>query len=125
MPTLREDRLSRDIDALISSTLKHLRERWWNAEFTEFLRETLQPHAGDRILDVGCGVGTAEVTLGQLGISQLKLFVVDLISTRVRQAVEASRKHNGRPGCVAADARPLPFMEQPLDPTVWVAVQQD
>src|SRR2546427_13183678 len=98
MPTLQENRLSRDIDALISSTLKHLRERWWNAEFTEFLRETLQPHAGDRILDVGCGVGTAEVPLGQLGISQLKLFGAALISTPVREAAEAPATHNARPG---------------------------
>jgi ubiquinone/menaquinone biosynthesis C-methylase UbiE len=124
MPTLREDRLSRDIDALISSTLKHLRERWWNAEFTEFLRETLQPQAGDRILDVGCGVGTAEVTLGQLGISQLKLFGLDLISTRVREAVEASRKHNVRAGFVAADARMLPFVDGAFDSTFCVAVLQ-
>ena len=63
----------RHIDALTSSTLKHLRERWWGPEFTEFLRETLQPRPGDRILDVGCGVGTGEVRLGQLRISQLRL----------------------------------------------------
>ena len=30
--------MSRDIDALTSSTLKHLRERWWNPEFAEFLK---------------------------------------------------------------------------------------
>ena len=122
--TLREDRVTRDIDALISSTLKHLRERWWSAEFTEFLRETLQPHAGDRILDVGCGVGTAEVTLGQLGISQLKLFGVDLIATRVREAVEASRKHNVRAGFAAADTRALPFKDCSFDSTFCVAVLQ-
>jgi len=122
--TVREDRLSRDIDALTASTLKHLRERWWNAEFTEFLRETLQPHAGDRILDVGCGVGTAEVTLGQIGISQLKLFGVDLIVSRVRQAYEAARVHNVRAGFAAGDAARLPFADQIFDSTYCVAVLQ-
>ena len=64
MPTVQSGG-SRDVDILTASTLKHLRERWWNAEFNEFLRETLQPRAGDRILDVGCGAGTAEVRLGR------------------------------------------------------------
>ena len=116
--------MSRDIDALTSSTLKHLRERWWNADFTKFLRETLEPRAGNRILDVGCGVGTAEVALGQLGISQLKLFGVDLISTRVRDAVDASRKHNIRAGFAAADTRALPFVDRAFDSTFCVAVLQ-
>ena len=122
--TLREDRLSRDIDALTASTLKHLRERWWNAEFTEFLRETLQPHAGDRILDVGCGVGTAEVTLGRLGISQLRLLGVDLITSRVREAFDATRAHNIRAGFAAADASRLPFVDGAFDSTFCVAVLQ-
>ena len=42
------------IDALTSPTLKHLRARWWNDDFTEFLAETLRPRPGNRILDVGC-----------------------------------------------------------------------
>src|ERR1051326_9610044 len=87
---------SRDIDILTASTLKHLRERWWSVEFTDFLRETLQPRAGDRILDVGCGAGTAEVRLGQLGISQMRLFGVDLIGPRVSEAVASARGHKIR-----------------------------
>src|SRR5256885_8364453 len=117
MPTLQENRLSRDIDALISSTLKHLRERWWNAEFTDFLRETLQPRAGDRILDVGCGVGTAEVRLGQLGISQMRLFGVDLIELRVRDAVAAARAHNVRARYASANACALPYRPGTFDST--------
>jgi len=115
---------ARDIDALTSSTLKHLRERWWNAEFTEFLRETLVPHAGDRILDVGCGVGTAEVALGHLGISQLKLYGVDLIAGRVAEAVGSARRHNVRAGFAAADTRALPFADRAFDSTFCVAVLQ-
>ena len=34
------------IDALTSPTLKHLREAWWDDEFTEFLSETLKPRPG-------------------------------------------------------------------------------
>jgi SAM-dependent methyltransferase len=116
--------LSRDIDALTSSTLKHLRERWWNADFTEFLRETLQPRAGDRILDVGCGVGTADVSLGQLGISQLRLFGVDLVVSRVGEAVGATRAHNIRVAFAAADACRLPFRSDAFDSTFCVAVLQ-
>src|SRR6185295_15476695 len=122
--TLGADRVSRDIDALTSSTLKHLRERWWSAEFTEFLRETLVPHAGDRILDVGCGVGTAELALGKLGISQLELYGVDLIATRVGEAVKAARKHNVGAGFAAADTRALPFADRAFDSTFCVAVLQ-
>jgi ubiquinone/menaquinone biosynthesis C-methylase UbiE len=115
---------ARDIDALTSSTLKHLREQWWNAEFTEFLRENLVPHAGDRILDVGCGVGTAEVTLGKLGISQLKLYGVDLVARRVVEAVNSARRHNIRAGFAAADTRALPFADRSFDSTFCVAVLQ-
>jgi SAM-dependent methyltransferase len=122
--TIGADQASRDIDALTSSTLKHLRERWWSAEFTEFLRETLVPHAGDRILDVGCGVGTAELALGKLGISQLELYGVDLIATRVRDAVNAARKHNVGAGFSAADTRALPFADRVFDSTFCVAVLQ-
>src|SRR5204863_511911 len=95
--------ISREVDVLTASTLKHLRERWWSGEFTDFLRETLQPRAGDRILDVGCGAGTAEVRLGQLGISQMRLFGVDLIPTRVANAVA------GAPAATVWDERRAVF----------------
>jgi SAM-dependent methyltransferase len=116
--------MSRDIDALTSSTLKHLRERWWNPDFTEFLRETLDPRPGERILDVGCGVGTADVRLGRLGISQLKLFGVDLIVPRVREAVGSARAHNMAVRFAAADACRLPLRNGVFDSTFCVAVLQ-
>ena len=55
--------MTRDVDGLTSATLKHLRERWWDDAFTDFVKDTLQPRPGRRILDVGCGTGTAEVKL--------------------------------------------------------------
>ncbi|HYM23665.1 MAG TPA: methyltransferase domain-containing protein [Vicinamibacterales bacterium] len=115
---------SREIDILTASTLKHLRERWWGAEFTDFLRETLQPRAGARILDVGCGVGTAEVRLGQLGISQMRLFGVDLIELRVREAVAAAGAHNIRARFAAANACALPFRSGAFDSAFCIAVLQ-
>ena len=61
------------VDALTSPTLKHLREHWWDDAFTEFLAETLRPRPGNRILDVGCGEGLAEVAIGRLQVSQVRL----------------------------------------------------
>jgi ubiquinone/menaquinone biosynthesis C-methylase UbiE len=115
---------SRDVDALTSATLKHLRERWWNDDFTEFLRETLQPRAGDRILDVGCGTGTAEIRLGQLGISQMRLFGADLVLARAREAIAAVRARNIYAGFAAADVGRLPFASGAFDSTFCVAVLQ-
>ena len=115
---------SRDVDILTASTLKHLRERWWSAEFTDFLRETLQPRAGDRILDVGCGAGTAEVRLGQLGISQMRLYGVDLIGPRVSDAVASARAHNVRVRLATANACALPFRPNVFDSAFCVAVLQ-
>ena len=40
--------MSRDLDALTSSTLKHLREHWWDDVFTAFLEETLKPRPNIR-----------------------------------------------------------------------------
>ena len=74
----------RDVDGLTSATLKHLRERWWDDAFTEFVKDTLQPRPGRRILDVGCGTGTAEVKLSRLRLTQVDLVAVDLLADRVR-----------------------------------------
>jgi SAM-dependent methyltransferase len=116
--------MPRDIDVLSSSTLKHLRERWWDAAFTDFLRDTLQPRPGNRILDVGAGVGTAELSLGLLRLSQVDLFGVDLLVDRVREARAATRAHNLQVGYAAADACALPFKTASLDSTFCVAVLQ-
>jgi SAM-dependent methyltransferase len=112
------------IDALTSHTLKHLRQRWWGAEFTEFLTETLRPRPGNRILDVGCGEGTGEVSIGRMRVSQLELVGVDLRVASVVAARQATASHNQRAGFAAADACHLPFRDAVFDSTYCVAVLQ-
>ena len=116
--------MSRELDALTSSTLKHLREQWWTDTFTEFLIETLRPRAGKRILDVGCGTGIAEISLARMRLSQVELFGVDLIVDRVRAAAEAARGVNAHVSYAAADATKLPFGDGLFDSTYCVAVLQ-
>lgn len=116
--------MSRDLDALTSATLKHLREHWWNDSFTAFLEETLKPRPGKRILDVGSGAGTAEVSLARLRLSQMQLFGIDLVVDRVREAHAATRGINARVGYAAADACRLPFADSAFDSTYCVAVLQ-
>ena len=112
------------IDALTSPTLKHLREAWWDDVFTEFLVETLKPRAGNRILDVGCGEGLAEVALGRLHISQVRLVGVDLVVDKVLKASQETASHNQRVKFAAADACRLPFKDGVFDSIYCVAVLQ-
>lgn len=112
------------IDALTSATLKHLREAWWDDAFTEFLAETLAPRPGNRILDVGCGEGLAEVEIGRLQISQLRLFGIDLVPSKVAAARQETLSHNQRVGFAAADACRLPFKDGVFDSIYCVAVLQ-
>ena len=112
------------IDALTSATLKHLREAWWDDTFTEFLAETLGPKPGNRILDVGCGEGLAEVAIGRLHISQLRLVGIDLAPSKVAAARQETIAHNQRVGFAAADACRLPFRGGVFDSIYCVAVLQ-
>ena len=112
------------IDALTSPTLKHLREAWWDDVFTEFLAETLKPRPGNRILDVGCGEGLAEVAIGRLHISQVRLVGVDLAVSKVLAASQETASHNQRVKFAAADACRLPFRDGVFDSIYCVAVLQ-
>ncbi len=112
------------IDALTSATLKHLREAWWDDAFTGFLAETLAPRPGNRILDVGCGEGLAEVAIGQQHISQLRLFGIDIAASKAAAARQETIAHNLRVGFAAADAVRLPFRAAAFDSIYCVAVLQ-
>lgn len=112
------------IDALISPTLKHLREQWWNDEFAEFLAETLRPRSGNRILDVGCGTGIAELSIGRLHVSQVRMFGVDLKAAEAAEAAKLASAHNLQARFSAGDACHLPFKTASFDSTYCVAVLQ-
>jgi SAM-dependent methyltransferase len=112
------------VDALTSPTLKHLREHWWNDQFTEFLAETLRPRPGNRILDVGCGEGLAEVAIGRLQVSQVRLVGVDLVPSKAAAAKRATESHNQKVSFAAGDAARLPFIDATFDSTFCVAVLQ-
>ena len=116
--------MTSDIDAFTSPTLKHLRESWWDDDFTEFLSETLKPRPGKRILDVGCGEGLGEISIGRLHISQIRLVGIDLILSKVIEARRRTTAHNQRVGFAAADACHLPFAGGSFDSLYCVAVLQ-
>jgi SAM-dependent methyltransferase len=116
--------MARQIDALVSPTLKNLRERWWDPDFSEFLSETLRPRPGTRILDVGSGEGTAELSLGRLQISQVDLVAIDRKFDRAAETKRKSAAHNIRVRVACADACALPFRSDAFDSTFCVAVLQ-
>jgi SAM-dependent methyltransferase len=112
------------IDSLTSATLKHLRERWWDDSFTGFLVETLRPRPGNRILDVGCGEGLAEVSIGRQHISQIRLVGVDLVFSKIVEARATTAAHNMRAAYAVADGCRLPFTAGAFDSIYCVAVLQ-
>lgn len=112
------------IDAFRSPTLKHFRERWWDDDFTEFLAERLRPRPGNRILDVGCGEGLAEVSIGRLQVSQIRLVGVDIVASKVAEARRAVAAHNQRAAFARADACRLPFTDGAFDSIFCIAVLQ-
>lgn len=126
--------MARDIDSLTSFTLKHLRDRWWDADFTEFLRDMLQPHPGERVLDVGCGAGTAELILSLLQSGgdgappqpdrPTHFIGIDVVLPRLRDARRAAREHGLTSELAAADASRLPFADASFDAAFAVAVLQ-
>lgn len=116
--------MARDIDMLTSLTLKHLRDRWWDAAFVEFVRETLQPRPGDRILEVGCGAGMTELMLGLMEPGGVRYCGIDLRVDRLRHARAAARDHALSLDLAHATASALPFADASFSSVFVVGVLQ-
>jgi SAM-dependent methyltransferase len=116
--------MARDVDILTSFTLKHLRDRWWDAAFTAFLRDALLPQAGERILDIGCGAGTAELILAMLQPGGAHFVGIDLVRARIADAQRAAREHGLTATLATADAADLPFADGSFDAAFAVSVLQ-
>jgi SAM-dependent methyltransferase len=115
--------MSRDIDALTSYTLKHLRDRWWNAAWSQWVSSHLHCTAGDRLVHVGCGNGEIDVALG-LATPGLRIVSTDRVPARVQHTRDLGRDVGLDIGVVAADARALPLAPGCADAVVCVAVLQ-
>ena len=78
-----------------------------NVEFNIMLR-FMNPHAGERLLDVGCGSGHFSRRFGQEG---LKITAIDMDKTML----DFAKEHNGEMDFVSGDARCLPFKDKSFD----------
>jgi SAM-dependent methyltransferase len=114
----------RDIDALQSFTLEQLRDRWWDAGFADFLRDTLRPQPGERVLDVGCGAAPVALVLGQAQTGCATLVAIDVRHARVRHAGAVARQHGIAATFSTAEASHLPFAAASFDAGFAVAVLQ-
>ena len=76
------------------------------------------------MLDVGCGGGTAELHLGLSSPGGVRLFGIDIVVDRVREAQAVTRKHGVRTRLAAASAANLPFASASFDCAFCVAVLQ-
>ena len=116
--------MAREIDVLTAPTLKHLRDRWWDESFADFLEATLQPRPGRRILDVGCGAGAAELHMGMARLPGVSRFGVDIIVDRLHDARAVAAASDIELGLAGGCASRLPFRSATFDATFCVAVLQ-
>jgi hypothetical protein len=114
----------RDIDILTAPGLTHLRDRWWDAAFNEFIDDTLQPGEGDRVLEVGCGSGLGELMLALLEPGRVRYVGIDRRRDRLRQARQAAGDRGLSLGLAAAEAAALPFRAGAFASALCVGVLQ-
>jgi SAM-dependent methyltransferase len=115
--------MSRDIDALASYTLKHLRDRWWTTRWTHWVSSHLRCDPGERLVHIGCGNGEIDVALA-LATPGLDVVSVDLHPTRARHTRELAAEVNARVLALAGDLRALPVAPGCADAVLCIGVLQ-
>lgn len=115
--------MSRDIDALTSYTLKHLRDRWWTTRWTHWVRSHLRCDAGARLVHVGCGNGEIDVALA-LATPDLRVVSIDIHPSRAHQTKALAGDVNAPVHAVAGDIRALPFGAPVADAVLCIGVLQ-
>lgn len=115
--------MSREIDALTSFTLKHLRDRWWTPAWSAWVNSHLHCQAGDRLAHVGCGNGEVDVALA-LATPGLHVVSLDVVLPRVVHTRDLGRDVGITLGAVVGDVRALPLADASMDAVVCLAVLQ-
>jgi SAM-dependent methyltransferase len=115
--------MSRDIDALTSYTLKHLRDRWWTTRWTHWVSSHLRCDPGERLIHVGCGNGEIDVALA-LATPGLDVVSIDLHPTRARHTRELASEVGARVRALAGDLRALPVAPGTADAVLCIGVLQ-
>lgn len=115
--------MSREIDALTSFTLKHLRDRWWTPAWSAWVNNHLHCEPGDRLVHVGCGNGEVDVALA-LATPGLEVVSLDRVTDRVRHTRDLAGDVGVTLRCVVGDLRALPLAEHRFDAVVCLAVLQ-
>src|SRR5688500_10137278 len=111
--------MSRDIDALTSYALKHLRDRWWTARWTHWVSSHLRCDPGERLVHVGCGNGEIDVALA-LATPGLSVVSVDVHATRARHTRELAADVGTRIQALAGDLRALPLAPGTADAVLCI-----
>jgi SAM-dependent methyltransferase len=115
--------MSRDIDALTSYTLKHLRDRWWTPRWAQWVSSHLRCDPGERLVHVGCGNGEIDVALA-LGTPGLSVVSVDVLEDRARHTRELAGDVQARTQAVAGDLQSLPLAPACADAVLCIGVLQ-
>jgi SAM-dependent methyltransferase len=115
--------MSRDIDALTSYTLKHLRDRWWTTRWTHWVSSHLRCDPGERLVHVGCGNGEIDIALA-LATPGLEVVSLDVHQHRSRHTRELAGDVDVRVMAVAGDLRALPLAPASADAVLCIGVLQ-
>ena len=115
--------MSRDIDALTSYTLKHLRDRWWTTRWTHWVGSHLRCDPGERLVHIGCGNGEIDAALA-LATPGLRVVSLDLQPARARHTLELAGDVGATVHALAADARAMPLAHGCADAVLCIGVLQ-